>query len=108
MFLEKVLISVSCPGYGDISGATYYTLQAGACLLVHEHFNRIKLLPHVDLIDGEDYVSFNVDTFEKKLRELLDNPERTRLIGRSGQAKMGPGLDVNRSCRELFQKLKEL
>jgi len=106
-FLQTVLVSVTVPGYGDTSAAAYYTLSAGTCLLVHEWVKRIKLFPHSDLIDGEDFVSFNTGNLEHRLRELLNNRDMAITIGESGRKKFIQGMDMDKSCKEMYSALEK-
>lgn len=106
-FLRKVQISVVSTGFGETSGNAYPTLQSGALLFVHEKIREVKLLPFVDLVDGEDYVSFNLENFVEKLNWALMNAKERRKIQMSGQKKFFEGFDPERSSREFLKYLKE-
>jgi hypothetical protein len=64
------------------------------------------MLPHVNLIPGEDYVSFTMDSFDKTLQFLLDHPNTAEAIGRSGQKKFYEGIDINKSGEQLLEIFK--
>jgi hypothetical protein len=106
LFLRQVRISVGAPGYGQCSHAAYSVLQAGACLLHHESINEIKLLPHVDLTPGIDYISFTMDTFERDLQYLLKNSSMVKTVGRAGQESFYNGIDLDKSCSQFLELLK--
>ena len=107
-FLGRVLISVSTPGFGHTSDTAYLSMQAGACLFAHEWITKITVFPHAALVDGEDYVLFNLENMREKLRGLLQDPERAVRIGLSGRGKFIVGLDLDKSCNQMYAKLKEL
>ena len=107
-FLCNTYIAVSAPGYGDTSTTAYYAMNAGTCLFAHEAFNKLYIMPQVKLIDGEDYVSFNLDNMETKLRDLLSNLEKVQKIGESGRRKLIEGMNLDMSCWEFYGKLKEI
>lgn len=107
-FLRRVEVSVVSTGFGETSGNAYPTLQSGALLFVHEKIREVKLLPFTDLVDGEDYVSFNLDNFVEKLDWILVNEKKRRKIQRSGQKKFFEGFDPARSANEFLGYLKIL
>jgi hypothetical protein len=107
-FLQNVRISVGCPGYGQCSHAAYHALQAGTCLLHHKSLDELKLLPHVDLKAGEDYVSFTMDTFDTTLQFLLDHPNVVEAIGRAGQKKFYEGIDLDKSSKQILEVFKNV
>jgi hypothetical protein len=106
-FLRTVDISISADGFGP-SAANIQSLQSGALLYVHEHAIRdIQLLPHADLVDGEDYVSFDLISFPERLSKLLSDPKRRDRIRRSGQRKFFEGFDLEKSAKQFRSYLKE-
>lgn len=90
-YLTKVLISVNAPGNGEACIRHLLTLQAGACMLAHESINGIKLLPNADLIDGEDYISFNLSNLHEKLDWLLSHRHIMLKIASNGESKFKHG-----------------
>jgi len=107
-FLRKVKISIIAGGFGETSGSIYPTLKAGALLFVHEHIRQIKSFPYSDLIDGEDYISFNLNNFSDKLDWVLSNINSGHLnaISESGCAKFHRGFDPRRSADDFLKYLK--
>jgi hypothetical protein len=104
-FLQSVQIAITAPGYGYTSTTAFHALNAEACLFVHEMVGRIDLLPYQQMIDGKDYVLFNLDNMEQKLRALLDDPVRARLIAKSGRAKFLAGIEMDPYCHKFLQGL---
>lgn len=106
-YLRGVCISVVAGGFGETSGSAYPALQSGALLFVQEEISKVKLFPFVDLIDGEDYVSFNLKNFTEKLNWVLCNPKKRNRIRLSGQKKFFEGFDIERSANDFFHYLQE-
>lgn len=107
-FLCDVSVTVTAPGYGYTSTTFFHAMNAGSCVFAHEMVNRLGMFPHVDLVDGEDYVSFNLDNMSVRLRELINNPIRRKAIAESGRKKFLVGIDIDKSCKEFYAKLGEL
>lgn len=105
-FLQRVNVSVVAGGFGETSGSAYSALQSGALLFAHEKINEVKLFPFVDLIDGEDYISFNLENFVEKLDWILSDPQKRNLISLSGQKKFFEGFDPERSAKEFLEYLQ--
>lgn len=100
-FLLGVQISVTADGTGA-SAATIQTLLSGALLFVHEHAVKgIQILPHADLVDLEDMVTFNFDNFHERLNWLLTSPADVERIRKSGQQKFFKGYDIGKSAEQL-------
>lgn len=105
-FLRRVQISVVATGFGETSGSAYPALQSGALLFVYEKIKEVKLLPFADLVDGVDYVSFNMNNFGEKLDWILVNEKNRNKIRLSGQKKFFEGFDSDRSAKEFLEYLK--
>ena len=106
-FLRTVRVSVVSGGFGETSGSIYPALKAGALLFVHEDVRKIKSFPYSDLVDGEDYVSFNLKNFSKKLDWILEDKEAWYRIRKSGQRKFYKGFDPERSAKDFLEYLKK-
>lgn len=104
-FLRTVKISVVAGGFGETSGSAYPALRAGALLFVHEDIKKVKLLPFAELVDGEDYVSFNETNFINKLEWMLVADEMRDKIRLSGQQKFREGFNPGRSAKEFLDYL---
>jgi hypothetical protein len=104
-YLNSVLISVAVPGYGEVTFRHLESLNAGCLLLSHECLNEIKLLPHADLVDGQDYVSFNLQNLTEKLDYLFGNLELLEKIRKSGQQKFFEGFSYHKSAKKLLGEL---
>lgn len=107
-YLTKVLISVNAPGNGEACIRHLLTLQAGACMLAHESINGIKLLPNADLVEGEDYISFNLSKIDlqTKLDWLLSHPNKLRQISENGKEKFITGYSVKLTADKLLHILR--
>jgi len=107
-FLRRTQISITAPGWGPCSTAFYIAIQHGALSFAEETVDRHKMLPRVDLIPGEDYVSFSIDTLADKLRYLLKNPDECDQIRKSGHEKIKEGYNIRESAKEFHQVLEKL
>lgn len=83
--LRSAKISVVTSGYGLITKSHSEALAAGAVLFSNESVKDIKLLPFADLLDGGNYVSFNLDNLEEKLNWIMGDEERMKMIGDNGR-----------------------
>ena len=104
-FLRSVRISIMANGFGP-SGGNVQTLQSGALLFVEESaINGIQILPHAELVDGEDYVSFTLKNIRDRLEWVLTHDEEVDRIRKSGQRKFFEGYDYDKSARQLEEYL---
>jgi hypothetical protein len=105
-FLRSVKITVTADGFGP-SAANVQTLHAGTLLFVHEHaIHNIQILPHTNLVDGEDYVSFNFENFRDKLNWLISDSDAVDRIRLSGQRKFFDGFDYQKSANQFYDYLR--
>lgn len=104
--LKRTLISVACPGWGQHSNTFRSSLQTGALLFCHNSFNDIQYMPHYDLVDGHDFVSYNLFNFSDKLQRLLDNPKEIEYVRCCGRESFIEGYDVKRSTEQFYEYLK--
>ncbi len=107
-YLSQVLISVCPPGHGPGTFRHLETLNAKSLMFSHDSINDIQLLPHADLIEGEDYISFNLENLTNKLDWLLANRKQIQLIAERGHKKFQIGYSVPRSTIRLYKMLREL
>jgi len=105
--LRHTLISIGAPGWGPFSGSYHCALRAGALLFAHISLNDIQYLPHANLVDGEDYISYDLYNFNRKLKRLLDDPKKIELVRKSGRAKFAEGFDYSQSADKLWEFIKE-
>jgi len=104
--LRKVRIVIGAPGWGRYNGSYSGALRAGALLFAHRSLNDIQFLPHDKLIDGEDYVSYDLFNFRIKLQRLLDSPKEIDRIRKNGRRKWKKGFDINKSAKQFLNYLK--
>ena len=105
--LKRTWISIGAPGWGQYSATHQCSLRTGALLFCHESFKDIKYLPHRDLVDGADYISYNLFDFRSKLQRLLDSPGKVDQIRREGRESFAKGYDPYRSAQQFYNYLKE-
>lgn len=100
--LRKALIVIGAPGWGRYNGSYSGALRAGALLFAHRSLNDIQFLPHAKLIDGEDYVSYDLFNFRIKLQRLLDSPEEIDRIRMNGRQKWEEGFNIKKSAEQFI------
>ncbi len=105
--LRRTLISIGAPGWGAFSGSYQCALRAGALLFAHRTINDIQYLAHADLVDGEDYISYDLYNFHRKLKRLLDNPEEIERVRKNGREKFDMGFNYSKSVDILHTFIKE-
>lgn len=104
IYMARVLISVCPPGHGPGSFRHLETLNAKSLMFSHDSIDNVKLLPNTDLIEGEDYVSFNPDNMTDKLDELLANKDRIKQISERGYNKFVKGYSIGKFAMKLYSK----
>lgn len=105
-YLKRVWISVCVPGWGEATFRHLESLMTGCLALAHESMKEIKLLPHAELLEGEDYVAFNTDNLHEKLDFLLANPDVVNEIRANGRKKFFDGFSVETTANELFHLIR--
>ena len=103
--LNDTLISVTVPGWGEGCLRQYEGPLFGCLNLMHESLCDIKLLPHVDLKDGKDFISFNLDNLHEKLDYIYDNRDEIDKIRFNGKLKLHKGFDLQKSATKLYEKI---
>jgi len=83
-------------------------MQYGTLSIAEETVDRYKMLPGVDLIPGEDYISFSLNTLADKLRYLMDNLDECNRIRKSGHRKIKEGYNIESRAKDLHQVLGNL
>jgi hypothetical protein len=106
--LNRVLISVVPPGWGEGTFRHLETMNAGSLLLAHSSINKIKLLPNADLKDGRDYVTFDLGNLENKLSHLLSHPKLIDQISKNGYEKLIEGYSPKKTRDKLAEKLGQI
>jgi len=105
--LSKTRISVNAPGYGEACIRHLLTLSNNSCMLAHESIDNIKLLPGANLVEGDDYISFSLDTLYEKLDYLLSRPREIKRISANGMKKFNEGYPVHKPAIQLLNFIKE-
>ena len=106
--LKTSLVSVSVPGWGEGCLRQYEAPLYGCLNLLHESISEIKLLPHVDLIDGEDFISFNIENLHEKLNYIFDNLDIINTIRYNGKKKLHVGYNHQKSANQLVSYINGL
>jgi len=104
--LRRTKIVIGAPGWGRYNASYWGALKSGALLFAHRSLNEIKLFPHSDLIDGEDYVSYDLFDFKIRLDRILHQPDEIERIRNNGRRKFEQGLDYKKSADQLVKFLK--
>jgi len=105
--LKRVQIAIGAPGWGRYNGTYSGALRTGALLFAHRSLNDIKYLPHDNLIDGEDFISYDLFNFKIKLERLLNAPDEIERIRNNGREKFKIGYDPKKSADQFFSYLKK-
>ena len=104
--LQWTKIVIGAPGWGRHNASYWGAFKAGALLFAHRSLNDIKLFPHADLIDGDDYISYDLFNFKTKLRRILDDPDEMDRVKNNGRQKFADGLNYKKSADQLVKFLK--
>jgi hypothetical protein len=104
--LQWTNIVVGAPGWGRHNASYWGAFKAGAMLFAHRSLNDIKLFPHADLVDGDDYVSYDLFNFKAKLRRVLFDVEEMDRVRNNGRRKFAAGLNYKKSANQLVKFLK--
>lgn len=105
--LKWTQIVIGAPGWGRHNASYWGALKAGAMLFAHRSLNDVKLFPHADLIDGDDYVSYDLFNFETKLMRILDDSNEIDRIRKNGRQKFAEGLNYKKSADQFVKFLKD-
>ena len=104
--LKDTLVSITVPGWGEGCLRQYEGPLYGCLNLMHESIADIKLLAHSDLIDGEDFISFTLDSLEERLDYIFNNKEEINKIRFNGKLKLHQGFNLNKSAEQLHNFIK--
>jgi hypothetical protein len=105
--LQWTKIVIGAPGWGRHNASYWGAFKAGAMLFAHRSLNDIKLFPHVDLVDGDDYISYDLFNFKTKLRRILDDPDEMDRVRNNGRRMFADGLNYKKSADQLVKFLKD-
>jgi hypothetical protein len=104
--LRWTKVVIGAPGWGRHNASYWGAFKAGALLFAHRCLNDIKLFPHTDLIDGDDYISYDLFNFKTKLRRILDDPDEMDRVRNNGRRKFADGLNYKKSADQFVKFLK--
>lgn len=99
--LKTAKISVTVPGYGTGCKSHVEALAAGTLLFAYESIKEVKTLPFADLVEGQHYVSFNLDNLEERLSGLMSNDKYVEEVSRNGNSCFKIGYDPRRTGEEI-------
>ena len=101
--LERSRISLNALGVnGPYNYRTCEIMNAGALLLQHDvSGNLIPLDDEEVFVEGEDFLRFRAEDFEKTILQILDSPDRIESIANSGKTK----LETEFSYEKLYLRL---
>ncbi len=106
--LRSAKVAVSVPGWGTGCKSHGETLAAKVLLFAYESVRSVKILPFSDLIDGQDYVSFNLDNLEDKLSHILNDEKLMTEISANGNAKFKVGYLPEKTGKQISEYFKGL
>lgn len=107
--MRRTLIAIGAPGFGQYNATYQLALRCGTLLFAHCSILDLKYLPHASLVDGQDFISYNIFNFSIKLRRLLNMPrEEIDRIRRNGRIKYARGYSIKRSATQFYKYLKSL
>ena len=104
--MQRTRIVVGAPGWGRYNGSYWQALKAGALLFAHRSLNEIQVFPHSRLVDGHDYVSYDLFDFKTKLYRILHDEKEFDRIRNNGREKFRQGLNYKKSAEQLTKFLK--
>ena len=105
--LRRTNIVIGAPGWGRHNASYWGAMKAGALLFAHRTLNDVKLFPHVDLIDGDDFISYDLFNFKMKLERVLQCPEEIERVRNNGREKFAKGLNYKKSADQFVTFLRE-
>jgi len=99
-------IVIGAPGWGRYNGSHWGAMKYGALLFCYHALNEIKLYPHVDLSDGDDFISYNMFNFKTKLERVIFDEGEFERIRNNGRKKFNDGLNIKKSALQFVEYLK--
>ena len=106
--LRYVFTNINAPGCGPGCIRHIESFNNGCLLLAYNDIKNINIIPYCKLIDGEDYILFNLNNFEEKIRFIINNPEKVNRIRINGHEKFKKFYNFNKISEILLEKLKKL
>jgi len=104
--LQRTLITVGAPGWGRHNASYAGALKAGSLLFAHRTLNDCYFLPHGSLVDGEDYISYDLYNLKVKLQSILDNPKEIERVRKNGRRAFQRGYNYKKSADLFYNYLK--
>jgi len=99
-------IVIGAPGWGRHNASYWGAFKAGALLFAHISLKDVKLFPHADLVEDEDYISYDLFNFKTKLRRILFDHGEFDRVRNNGRKKFADGLNYKKSADQLIKFLK--
>ena len=100
--LRSSWVSVAVPGWGTACKSHVEALAAGSLLFAYNSIKTVKLLPFGELIDGYNFVSFNLDNLEGRLRDILTDRDLTLYIIDRGKTLFNIGYSPQRTGEKIL------
>ena len=107
-FLLDTKVSIAVPGCGALTFRHLDSLSNGCLLLAYENIQNYQILPNLKLIDGQDYLTFNLDNLHDKLKYIEENPDEIDKIRINGHKKFIIGYNIDGVAYYFNKKLKKL
>jgi len=105
--LASAQIAVAAPGWGTATLSHLEILASGALLLAHESIADVKLLPFADLVDGKNYLSFNLGNLTERLESLINHPKDAEKIRKAGTRSFKQGYNPRRTAVQILKYFEE-
>ena len=107
--LQRSRVSVNVLGVnGPYNYRTCEIMNAGALLLQHDvSANIIPMNDEEIFVEGEDFIRFRAEDFERTVLGVLDSPERMQRIASSGKTKLETEFSYENLYRRLLHETSE-
>lgn len=101
--LSDVVCEISCPGHGITrTRGDIDSLNQGCLLLLHEVGQDVHLIPHTELIPDEDFISYNLENIENKLKFIINNKDEVDRIRENGHKKL-MNFSWTKKCADILE-----
>lgn len=103
--LANYLCEINVPGWGKVCFRHLDTLSNACLLLAYDDVKNTHILPNTELVDGVDYILYNLNNLEEKLLWIKENPKLVKLIRINGYLKFKSAFDYGKSAQILYDNL---
>ena len=104
--LRSAKISVGVPGWGEVGSSHIDSVATKCALFSHESIKSVKMFPFADLIDNYNYISYNFDNIEDRMRELIQDEDKIKFIAENGYEYFKEGYNPQRTGQEILNYIR--